>query len=376
MRRTHLPFISGLLVVVLAASLPWFPLSAADVPDRLTDAEFWKLTQDLSEPDGYFRSENLLSNEMVLAQLLPEVATKVKPGGVYIGVGPEQNFSYLVALQPKIAFITDIRRGNLQVILMYKALFELSADRAEFISRLFTRGRGPGLSVSSTARQLMDAARDSAPGSSADFARNLKAIQQHLTVARRLPLSADDLEGIASAYAAFHFYGPAMTYSATTDLTTRGFRGGGGATYWDLMTQTDAGGKALSYLASEQSFRHIKDLYARNLIVPLVGNFSGPKTIRAIGDWARARGATVQAFYVSTVEHYLRSEGSLPVFCANVASLPLTPDSMFIRPGNAQQLRQGNAMGRAGGTTPLPMATTGLGQYQIGVVVPIAGGCG
>ena len=126
MRRTHLPFIPGLLVaVVLATSLPWFPLSAADVPDRLTDAEFWKLTEDLSEPDGYFRSENLLSNEMVLSQLLPEVATKVKPGGVYIGVGPEQNFSYLVALKPKIAFITDIRRGNLHVLLMYLSLIHI-----------------------------------------------------------------------------------------------------------------------------------------------------------------------------------------------------------------------------------------------------------
>jgi hypothetical protein len=378
MRRIHLPLTSTLLVaaLVVLGPVPVSRVSAADVPDRLTDAEFWALSQDLSEPDGSFRSENLLSNEMVLPQLLPEVLAKARRGGVYIGVGPEQNFSYLVALQPRMAFITDVRRGNLHVILMYKALFELSADRAEFVARLFTRGRGAGLSTSSTVQQIMDASWAAAAGSSADFARNLREIQDYLTTTRRLPLSAADREGIARTYAAFHFYGPAMDYSATTGQTQGGFRRGNSATYRDLMTQTDANGRALSYLASEASFHHIKDLFSRNVIVPVVGNFSGPKAIRGIGDWVRARGATVNVFYVSTVEHYLRDSGTLPVFCANVASLPLTPDSVFIRPGNVQQLREGNAMGRGGGPASLPVARTSLGQYQIGVVVPIAGGCG
>ena len=377
MRHKYLTVIVALVVALVGtASPPWSPLSAANVPARLPDAEFWALTQQLSEPSGYFRSENLLSNEMVLAQLLPEVTGKVKPGGVYIGVGPEQNFSYLVALKPKIAFITDIRRGNLHVLLMYKALFELSANRAEFVSRLFTRDSNAGLPASSTVRAIMDASWNAPPGSDAVFARNLKAIQDHLTVRRKLPLPPEDLEGIARVYAAFRHYGPAMNYSASTNLFGAGRRGGNAATYWDLMTQVDANGKALSYLASETSFRVIKDLYARNLIVPLVGNFAGPTTIRAIGNWVRARGETVHAFYVSTVEHYLRDAGSLPAFCANVATLPLTRDSVFIRPGNARQLREGNAMGANTNAAPLPMASTFVGQYQIGVVVPIAGGCG
>jgi len=382
MRHKHLTVTAALVfafgALVVTSSPPWSRLSAANVPDRLPDAEFWTLTQDLSEPNGFFRSENLLSNEMVLAQLLPDVVAKVKPGGVYLGVGPEQNFSYLVHLKPKIAFITDIRRGNLHVLLMYKALFELSANRAEFIARLFTRDSNVGLSApaSSTVRTIMDASWNAQPGSDAELARNLKAIQDHLTVTRKLPLPTEDLEGIARAYAAFHHYGPAMNYNASTNLFGSGLRGGSAATYWDLMTQVDANGKPLSYLASEDSFRVIKDLYTRNLIVPLVGNFAGPKTIRGIGDWVRTHGETVHAFYVSTVEHYLRDDGSLPAFCANVASLPLTPDSVFIRPGNARQLRNGNAMGPNTPVAPLPVASTFIGQYQIGVVVPIAGGCG
>jgi hypothetical protein len=315
---------------------------------------------------------------MVLAQLMPAVVAKVKPGGVYLGVGPEQNFSYFAAIKPRIAFITDIRRGNLHVLLMYKALFEMSADRAEFVSKLFTRARPAGLTATSTVRQIMDASWDAPQGTEAAYAANLKAIQDHLTKARGLPLPAEDLEGIAASYRAFYFYGPAMNYSATTSLTGFGARGGSAATYWDLMTQTDASGQPLSYLASEASFRIIKDMFDRNVIVPLVGNFSGPKTIRAIGNWVRAHGATVSAFYVSTVEHYLRDAGTMGDFCANVASLPRDASSVFIRPGNVQQLMTGNAMGPNGSAARIvvPQGNPTIGTYQIGVVVPMEGGCG
>ena len=61
-----------------------------------------------------------------------------------MGVGPEQNFTYIAVTRPAIAFIVDIRRGNLDLHLMYKALFELSADRADFVSRLFSRKRPAG----------------------------------------------------------------------------------------------------------------------------------------------------------------------------------------------------------------------------------------
>ena len=60
-----------------------------------------------------------------------------------MGVGPEQNFSYIAALKPSMAFIVDIRHGNLDVHLMYKALFEMSDNRAEFVSRLFSRNNLP-----------------------------------------------------------------------------------------------------------------------------------------------------------------------------------------------------------------------------------------
>jgi len=96
------------------------------------------------------------------------------------------------------------------------------------------------------------------------------------------------------------------------------------------MAATDEGGEAHSFLANDATFAYIKDLEERNLVVPLIGDFAGPKTIRGIGDYARRRGATISAFYISNVEEYLPGAAGR-AFCANVASLPLTPESVFIR---------------------------------------------
>ena len=328
--RRHRPLLVSLILAIVCTGLG---RAAGDLPARLSDQELWTLSQEMSEPNGSFQSDNLLSNELVFARIVPELIARAKTDGVYLGVGPEQNFTYMAAIKPRIAFITDIRRGNLHMQLMYKALFELSADRAEFVSRLFTKPRPAGLTTTATATELMNAYWDIPTSDEATFNANLDAIIQHLTKKRSLPLPADDLEGIARVYRTFYWYGPAMNYSASTSLNMT--NAGRGTTYWTLMTQGETDKPGFSYLASEDKFRFLKELQSKNLVIPLVGNFSGPKALRAIGTYLKARGATVTAFYVSNVESYLRRDGSWPVFCANVATLPLDASSVFIRPSGA-----------------------------------------
>src|SRR3990170_2708710 len=115
------------------------------LPERLSDQEFWRLSAESSEPNGYFRSDNLVSNEIWLQWVIPDLLARSRQGGVYLGVGPEQNFTYIAALMPKMVFITDIRRGNLHMHLMYKALFELTNNRADFVAMLFNKKRPAGL---------------------------------------------------------------------------------------------------------------------------------------------------------------------------------------------------------------------------------------
>ena len=304
---------------------------APALPDKLTEREYWNLVTDLSEPDGEFRSDNLLSNELFFQSVISDLLRGSKLGRVYLGVGPEQNFTYIAALRPKMAFILDVRRGNLQLHLMYKALFELSSDRADFICRLFSRKRPDGLSSKSTADEIFIALEKAGPDKSeaADllYKQNLKAVQDHLTRTRHLPLTADDLKGIEYVYGQFSWHGPGLSYWSS------GGRGGArdAPTYWDLMVAEDGKKQQRSFLASDENFMVLKALHEKNLLVPVVGNFAGPKALRAIARYLKDREAMVSAFYLSNVEQYLQREGTRSAFCANVATLPLDASSMFIR---------------------------------------------
>jgi hypothetical protein len=97
------------------------------------------------------------------------------------------------------------------------------------------------------------------------------------------------------------------------------------------MVQTDLEGVPHGYLATEAHFRALKTLQERNLIVPVVGNFAGPKALRAVGRYVRQHRATVQAFYVSNVEQYLFQDGLFEAFARNVATLPVDASSRIIR---------------------------------------------
>src|SRR6476469_1794879 len=187
------------------------PPAESGIPERLSDQEFWNLVTDFSEPNGYFRSDNLLSNEIWLQYVIPELLSVSRPGRVYMGVGPEQNFTYIAALRPSIAFIVDVRRGNLDLHLMYKAIFELSSDRVDFVSRLFARKRPEGLTARSSVQEIFNAFA-TAETNETLFATNLKAILDDLTKTHGFALTADDPEGIEYVYRQFQTYGPALTY--------------------------------------------------------------------------------------------------------------------------------------------------------------------
>ena len=299
------------------------------LPDRLTNEEFWTHSQELSEPNGFFQSDNLVSNEVYLQWVIPDLLSRVKPGGVYLGVGPEQNFTYISSIKPKMVFITDVRRGNLCMHLMYKAIFELSKDRADFVELLFNMKRPAGLTEKSTAAEIANAFWEVKTSGEDVYKANLKRIQDHLTKTRGLPLSADDLGGIEYIYYHFWWYGMKVNYSSTNSNNARG--GNQMSQYGELMLLTDGSGVSRYYLQSEESFKFLKDLETRNMLVPVVGNFAGPKALRAVGKYVRDHGATVTAMYLSNVEQYLNQDGIWNYFCANVASMPLDDSSTFIR---------------------------------------------
>ena len=353
-------------------AVAWMPAvaGAQALPTRLADTTFWRLVTTFSEPGGFFQADNFVSNEWELQYEIPAVRKRVASMGAYVGVGPEQNLTYIAALQPSIAFIVDIRRQNMIQHLMYKALIEMSADRADFLSRLWSRARPDGLNATTSTQQLVGA-YEVAVKDSALYHANLAAIFRRLVDDHRFTFSAEDSASLRYVFGAFFTYGHDITYSHRSsslggvgvspgplrtytftirsgDSTARTitrvdtlptFRGtvmyGGLAampSFADLMVADDGVGTNHGWLASEESFRVLKDYHARNLIVPLVGNFAGPVALRAVGRYLKEHRTTMSVFYLSNVEQYLFQLGDeWKRFYDNVAAMPYDSTSTFIR---------------------------------------------
>ena len=294
---------------------------AQQLPTTLQDQEFWKLIMDLSETGGTFPSQ-FMSNEDSAQFVIPSLKETTKRGGVYVGVGSEQNFTYIAAVQPRIAFIVDIRRDNVFEHLMYKALFELADNRADFISRLFARKRPDGLSTDTSVKAIFDAYRTGEPDT-ALYEANLRAVIDRLTKDHGFPLTDTDKLAVTRALNAFRTAGP---------YSLKGFGDTTNPTYAELMAASDLAGGLQSYLASEDNFRIVRDLERQNLVVPVVGDFAGDKAIVGIGRYVREHAALVNTFYVSNVERYLFEQGEHgKLFYANVATLPTDASTTFIR---------------------------------------------
>jgi hypothetical protein len=312
-------------VLLLFLLLPGTGLDArwSGPAERIDDAVFWRLFSEFSEPSGFFQSENLVSNERTFPAIIPEITSRSGRAGAYIGVGPEQNFTYIAALRPRIAFIVDVRRQNAVLHLLYKALFELSPNRAEFLSRLFSRPRPRHLTTRSSARELLEAYAIVPPSADLHLG-NLADVRTQLVEKHGFALTSGDLHALDYVYVSFFDAGPDLRYSFRSNRRGRPF-----PTYSELMTAGNS--RSGSFLATEERYQAVRDLQLRNLVVPVVGNFAGDRSLKALGAYVKERGLTVTTFYTSNVEFYLFRNDQWRSFYSNVATLPVDSRSVLVR---------------------------------------------
>jgi hypothetical protein len=378
------------------------PPVPSTIPERIADTTFWRIVSTFSEQSGSFPSENFVSNELEWQYVIPALLNRVgtPAGGAYLGVGPEQNFTYIASIKPRIAFICDIRRQNLVQHLMYKALIEMSSDRADFLSKLWARPRPEGLDSSSDPSSMLEAFQ----GVRADTVlRDLivAAMFEQLVRKHGFALTPGDSTALRKVYGVFVANGPEASYSSASGYPVSLTSGSTSGTVWNwstrsngiittaingvttiyhistdsmgrsvvrrdsagtmvvdttfrftmpprlaapsvratslyptfgtLMSMDDGAGVNRGWLGSEAAFQWLKDFQLRNLVIPVVGNFAGPKALRAVAGFLREHETKVSAFYTSNVEQYLFQYGISADFYENVALLPRDSASTFIR---------------------------------------------
>ncbi len=299
--------------------------------EDISAAEFARIIREFSEEDGFFRSDNFISNETSYLHIVDRMKSLGAIGGAYIGVGPEQNFTYIAKIRPRIAFIVDIRRQAMIQHLMLKAIFHLSENRAEFLSRLLCKplaGEGAPGPATSTDRMLKYFGET--PSTDGAFGANLAAIRNAIQNDLNFPLSDKDQASLEYVYTAFKEEGLNIQYRSGSG-NWGGPQWAGFPTFQELVVETDLHGKFGNFLTSNEDYNFIRDLHRRNRIIPVVGNFAGTKALAAVADYLKRNGYTVTAFYTSNVEQYLFANSTFGAFVENIRKLPINEKSLFIR---------------------------------------------
>jgi hypothetical protein len=323
-RYTHL-----LIVALLALCASAYAQSAASkAPEGLSAKEFARISTECSDEGGSFRSDNFTSNETSYLHVVEKIKQLGVTGGAYLGVGPEQNFTYIAKIRPRIAFIVDIRRQAIIQHLMYKAVFHLAPARAQFLSRLLSRPlpkeKEKALATDAPLNELL-AYFEKTLADEQTYTANLAAIRKAITDDFQFTLTEKDQKDLEFVYKSFRDEGLEISYR------TDGGGGGFFPTLKEILQGIDLRGKQGNFLASVDDYDFVRGLHEKNLIIPVVGDFGGKKALPAVGDYLRKNGYTVTAFYTSNVEQYLFSGDSFSAFANNIKKLPLTEKSLFIR---------------------------------------------
>jgi hypothetical protein len=301
----------------------------ASLERGLAKEVFAQIVEKFSEPNGYFDSDNLISNEASYLHVMGKMREMKVTGGAYVGVGPDQNFSYIAQIRPSIVFITDIRRDNLLQHIFFKSLFALSGNRLEYLCLLFGRPVPPDLkSWDSRSIQEIIGYLDKTP-SKRELFEKAKAGMQAKAQSFGLKLDPAELEAISRIHTAFFDAGPDLKFTSR-GRPPRWYY----PSYRDLLFEKDLTGRQCNYLTSEDDFRFLRSLEERNLIIPVVANLAGDHALKSIARYLNERGERVSALYTSNVEFYLMrgfSDDEFKRFAENVSLLPRNDRSVIIR---------------------------------------------
>src|SRR5262249_22379833 len=215
--RSRLLLVRGAMLALLCLITLVEPAAsehrAASRQEKISAAEFARMVRDFSEDGGYFRSDNFTSNETSYLHVVSKLRQLAPAGGAYVGVGPEQNFTYIAKIRPRVAFIVDIRRQAIIQHLMFKAIFQVSTSRAQYLSLLLSRPipRGKIPAPGAPIADIVGLINKLSPDDHA-YARNLARIRRIIQHDFQVDLSSSDQASLEYVYRSFRLEGLDIAY--------------------------------------------------------------------------------------------------------------------------------------------------------------------
>jgi hypothetical protein len=325
-RRTAAALLLAPVLVLAACEAAPHRAGLLTAQEPLTRDRFASLVERVSERGGYFDTDNLISNEAGYLKVVDALRERGVESGAFVGVGPDQNYSYIAAVRPEVAFIVDVRRDNLLHHLLLKALIERARTRVEFLAGLHgvSPPDEPAAWRDRDIEEIVTYVDDSP--TDIDRASRLADEIEEAIDGYGLELSEDDHATIRRFHRTFVEAGTGLRFTSYGRAPRPYY-----PSYRQLLLETDIDGDRASYLATAEGYGVVRELHLANRIVPVVGDLSGPDAVRELGSVMREMGVALTAFYASNVEFYLWQAGTFERWVANLRALPIDDHAVVIR---------------------------------------------
>lgn len=320
-RKPHLIIIQFLLIVFIADG------SFSQTAPNISPTEFTKIIRDMSEDNGYFRGESWVTNELTYLDVIESIDKYNIRGGAYIGVAPEQNFTYMAVIKPQIAFLVDIRAQNRMQHLMFKIMFEISETRIEFLSNLFSMPlqseTGIKIPNKDSDINLIVNFLENSKQSRELFNKNLSLMISVLNNKYKFKLTDWERSNIKHVYE--HFY------TQNLNMTNGPWRSSY-PTLGEIFTDRDKSGRQLNVFNSREKYLFIRKMQLENKVIPITGDYGNNYALSKVAAYLKKHKLTVSAQYVSNAEQYIiRNRSNWNNWVSNIKNMPYNDKTVFIR---------------------------------------------
>jgi hypothetical protein len=303
-----------------------------------TKSPFWNILKRLDDPPtGPSSADNLMTNEDSVASVVDEISKVVPKGQVYLGVGPDQNYSLMAHLEPSYGFILDYRKKNQLLHLLQKALVENSADRHAYLEHFWNRNLPElPLSLNDIEKEFKILAKQPQNELLVQSAKEL--VTQ--TMSKWNILNDKEFHEIATIQARLAGPGPDARFLALKMYPTLG----------SLITMPSRSGQPSHWLASDRTYAAIRKMQLSDQILPIVGDWAGPGAIRRLAEHLKMNQLQVGCIYISDVEFFLLRGGLFQKYLENLSALPRHPESKIIRTSTRELNHTERVSGRSSTT--------------------------
>jgi hypothetical protein len=202
-------------------------------------------------------------------------------GGGYVGVGGDQNYTMAAAAQSQVLWLIDLDAAVVRMHRLYAALLAAAATPAEFVALFDARHH----------QAVVDAVAAYHQALPEDERRAVLAVYQ---------IYREDLHQHLQSTAAYRW-----------------------------------GGRAVTWLGEPTLYNHMRKLAQARLIVPRLGDLTGPSTVVRIAAVARAAGVPIHILYLSNAESWFRYGRE---FRRNITALPFDDRAVVLRTVKSQVL--------------------------------------